>query len=276
MNARAQSILGLGLALVVFVLAAEVIPSLPFVSSAVEATEWLTRSDVTQLVFLVGALAAMLALGRWGSGAYGLKGSPWRDVGRAVVVSTAISLGVVIATMIVMSVLGPRGAGMGMPRVGSFAKAVVSVWVLASTAEEMLFRGLLLGSLSPLSQRAWTVGRCRISLPVAIAAVLFGLVHLGLMQVMAAPMVVLIVVMAAVAGLVAGYYREKTGSLVPAVAAHMTFNVVTGGIIMILSRVMTAQPLGSAMLPRAVGRSLPLLPRCQAPEGRASAVEHGT
>lgn len=133
---------------------------------------------------------------------------------------------------------------MGMPGVDSFVKVVVSVWLLASTAEEMLFRGLLLGALSPLSRRAWSVGRCRTSLPVVIAAVLFGLVHLGLLRVMAAPMVVLIVVMATVAGLVAGYYREKTGSLVPAVAAHFTFNVVSGGVVMILSRVMTAQPLG--------------------------------
>ncbi len=244
MNTRAQSVLGLILVAVIFVLAAEVIPSLPFVSSAIEATEWLTRSDITQLVFLVGSLVAMLALGRRNPGAYGLKGSPWRDVGRAVGVSAAISLGVVVATMIVMSVLGPRGAGMGMSGLGSFVKVVVSVWLLASTSEEMLFRGLLLGSLSPLSDRAWTVGRCRISLPVAIAAVLFGLVHIGLMRVMAAPMVVLVVVMATVAGLVAGYYREKTGSLVPAVAAHMTFNVVSGGIMMILSRAMAAQPPG--------------------------------
>ncbi|MCK4680823.1 hypothetical protein KAT82_06830, partial [bacterium] len=64
MNTRAQSVLGLILVAVIFVLAAEVIPSLPFVSSAIEATEWLTRSDITQLVFLVGSLVAMLALGR--------------------------------------------------------------------------------------------------------------------------------------------------------------------------------------------------------------------
>jgi membrane protease YdiL (CAAX protease family) len=244
MNACALSVLGIVLALAVFALAAEVIPSLPFVSSAVEATEWLTRNDITQLVFLVGSLVAMLALGRRNPGAYGLKSSPWRDVGRAVGVSAVISLGVVVATMIMMSVLGPRGAGMGMPGGGSFVKVVVSVWLLASTSEEMLFRGLLLGSLSPLSERAWTVGRCRISLPVAIAAVLFGLVHLGLMRVMAAPMVVLIVVMTTVAGLVAGYYREKTGSLVPAVAAHMTFNVVSAGIPMVIMRVMMAQQPG--------------------------------
>ena len=244
MNTRAQSVLGLALAAVVFVLAAEVIPSLPPVSSAVEASEWLTRSDIIQLVFLVGSLAAILALGRWNSGAYGLKGSPWRDVRRAVGVSAAISLGVIVATMIVMSVLGSRGAGTDMPGGGSFVKIVVSVWLLASTSEEMLFRGLLLGSLSALSDRAWTVRRCRISLPVAIAAVLFGLVHLGLLRMIAAPMVILIVVSATVAGLVAGYYREKTGSLVPAVAAHFTFNVVSGGVVMILSRVMTAQPPG--------------------------------
>jgi len=68
--------------------------------------------------------------------------------------------------MIVMSVLGLRGAGMGMPGRDSFAKIFVSLWLLAST------------------------------------------------------------------------------SMAPAVAVHMTFNVVSGGIAMILTRVMMARQLG--------------------------------
>lgn len=43
---------------------------------------------------------------------------------------------------------------------------------------------------------------------------------------------------AAVLGLIAGYYREKSGSLIPAIGAHMTFNivgVVVGSVVTVLA-----------------------------------------
>jgi membrane protease YdiL (CAAX protease family) len=41
-------------------------------------------------------------------------------------------------------------------------------------------------------------------------------------------MVVLIVISATALGFIAGYFRERTNSLMPAIAVHMTFNIVTG------------------------------------------------
>jgi membrane protease YdiL (CAAX protease family) len=65
-----------------------------------------------------------------------------------------------------------------------------------------------------------------ISLPVALCAVCFGLGHLCLYGRVPDMLLISILVSTTVAGLVAGYYREQTGSLLPAIAAHMTFNIV--------------------------------------------------
>jgi membrane protease YdiL (CAAX protease family) len=244
MTTRVKLAVGVLLAAGVFVLASRVVPALPPVRAFIEARDWLTRTDVTQLVFLVGSAAAMLALGRDDPAAYGLLRARWKDTGRAVAVSAVTSLGVLVLTMIVVSAFGPpQGEHVGM-NLGPFAKVVVSVWLLASVAEEMLFRGLLLGALSSLRERGWRLARWRISLPVTVAAVAFGLIHLGLLRVVGSPMAYLIVVMATLVGLIAGHYREKTGSIVPAIAVHMTFNVVAGGIPMLLMWVMSTRGLG--------------------------------
>ena len=39
-------------------------------------------------------------------------------------------------------------------------------------------------------------------------------------------MLIAILVSTTVLGFIAGYYREKTGSLLPAISAHTTFNIV--------------------------------------------------
>ncbi len=241
MTDRVNLAVGVVVAAGVFVLASQVVPALPPVRAFVQARDWLNGNDVTQLVFLVGSAAAMLTLGRADPAAYGLLGARWKDTGRAVAVSAAASLGVLVLMMIVVSAFGPpQGEGMNL---GPFAKVVVSVWLLASVAEEMLFRGLLLGALSPLRERGWRLASWRISLPVTVAAVAFGLIHFGLLRVIGSPMVYLVVVSATLVGLIAGHYREKTGSMVPAIAVHMTFNVVAGGIPMLLMWVMSTRGL---------------------------------
>ena len=59
----------------------------------------------------------------------------------------------------------------------------------------------------------------RISLPVIACAVMFGLGHLCLLGMMP-PLVVANIVLATTAcGFVAGYFRETTGSLIPAIVS---------------------------------------------------------
>jgi len=72
-------------------------------------------------------------------------------------------------------------------------------------------------------------------MPVIIAALLFGLVHLGLLTMkVEAKYVLVIVAGAVVVGLVAGFFREKTGSLWPAVAVHALFNITGSGMASLL------------------------------------------
>ena len=105
-------------------------------------------------------------------------------------------------------------------------QVIVFVWIYAPICEEVLFRGLLQTFLSPLAHRGFIVGQRRISIPVIAAAVLFGLMHLSLLQAgMSLLPVIVIVVFGFVLGIFAGYYREQTSSLLPAILVHSLFNI---------------------------------------------------
>jgi len=103
---------------------------------------------------------------------------------------------------------------------------VLTVWIIASTCEEVFYRGLIQGFLEPLKERGFRIFKVRVSLPAAASAVLFGLGHFCLLGMAGLPFVLVIVLSCTATGFVCAYFREKTGSLVPAVAAHMTANIV--------------------------------------------------
>ena len=64
------------------------------------------------------------------------------------------------------------------------------------------------------------------SVPVIVGALFFSLMHLAAVgDTTSTWAVVVFLLLAAILGTMAGYYREKTGSLVPAVVVHMMFNV---------------------------------------------------
>jgi membrane protease YdiL (CAAX protease family) len=108
---------------------------------------------------------------------------------------------------------------------------VALVWIYASVAEEVLTRGLVQSYLRPVADRGVRLGRLRLSLPVLVSASFFGAMHLMLLT-LAVPLagVLLIVAFATAVGLVAAYYRERTGSLLPAMLAHAFANA-TGSVL---------------------------------------------
>ena len=108
----------------------------------------------------------------------------------------------------------------------SFIQVVILIWIFASIAEEVLSRGLVQSYLSPLSTFGFSIFELRISLPILFAALFFGAMHLGLfMAGLDSFSVWVIVVSAFIMGIIAGYYREKTQSLIPAIIIHMLFNI---------------------------------------------------
>lgn len=100
---------------------------------------------------------------------------------------------------------------------------VVFVWVYASISEEVLTRGLLQTLLTGDSQREVPAPH-RLSMPVLVSALFFGSMHIVLVKSMG-PMVIGVILLAVFLGLIAARYRERTGSLLPAIIVHALFNI---------------------------------------------------
>lgn len=138
-------------------------------------------------------------------------------VGFSIVLGSLTSL---VAILLDLSTFNMPVEGMSM------LQKIFYVWILASIAEETLFRGLIQGYLAPLKTIHLKIGRLVLTLPVIVAALLFALLHLMLLTMGVDPVAVLIIVIAGfILGLAAGYYKEATGSLLPAIIIHTCFNI---------------------------------------------------
>ena len=89
----------------------------------------------------------------------------------------------------------------------------------------MFMRGLYQSWLSPLQEYKVRVFRkIHLSAPVLLSALFFGAMH-AILWPRIGRLALIIMLSAAILGIVAGYYREKTKSLVPAILVHALFNV---------------------------------------------------
>jgi len=100
---------------------------------------------------------------------------------------------------------------------------LVFVWVYASICEEVLTRGLLQTLLTRRAEAGAASSRW-LSMPVVVSGLFFGAMHIVLVKFMgfgAIPVILL----ATGLGLLAAHYRERTGSLIPAIIVHALFNI---------------------------------------------------
>ncbi len=114
----------------------------------------------------------------------------------------------------------------------------IFVFIYASIAEEILFRGFLMNILKPFKIKKIYIFKRHISLPVIISAFLFGLAHLILITTGAGVFFLLrIVVFTTILGLIAGYYQEKYDNNAFAIIVHMSGNLlgVVGTLLMNLN-----------------------------------------
>jgi membrane protease YdiL (CAAX protease family) len=131
-----------------------------------------------------------------------------------------------MAILSVLGFMGSRLAGEGELINGLVVlQDILFIWIYASISEEIFTRGLLQSFLSPLTKYGFMlVKRWRISLPVLFSGLFFGAMHIVLLKTMG-PAVIMVMTMSAGLGIVAGYHREKTDSLIPAIIIHGLFNV---------------------------------------------------
>jgi membrane protease YdiL (CAAX protease family) len=114
-------------------------------------------------------------------------------------------------------------------------QTIVFIFIYASIAEELLFRGFLQNIMKPLGVKGVYVLKRKITVSVIISGLVFGLAHVILITTGAGGLFVLrIVVFTTVLGLVAGYYQEKYDNNAYAIIVHMAGNLmaVIGSVLM--------------------------------------------
>jgi membrane protease YdiL (CAAX protease family) len=175
---------------------------------------------IIQICFLVLSILLILAISRGDFSRYGFR------IGKNFQLIRIMLLGLIVGIAgTLIGALAPDDISVE-PEFGSFINLVIGVWILASIAEEVFTRGLIQGFLGPLAGSGFTLRGLRISLPVLISALFFGLMHLGVLSTGAnLSSVLIIVIFAFMLGIIAGYYREKSESLIPAIIIHMCGNV---------------------------------------------------
>ncbi len=199
------------------------------------------RLATTQGLELILALVAIAIFGKRKFAGYGFC-LPKGDHRWMLIAATAPLLGVAAT----IGVLGFGGAGSPVAKSLTFPQIVLFVWIFSSTIEEIFTRGFLQGHLSSLSGRYVRFPFFRIELPVLISALFFAAMHLVLPLTGADAVTSTVTIIFTFSlGLMAAYLRAKTGSLVPAIAAHMLANIggMVGGVLYAVFCMLTGRPL---------------------------------
>lgn len=226
---------GIVMAIVIFLLALWVVPFIGFISAAIESSP-ISYGEVTQITLLIASLILIRVFSKGDFISYG-----FRLVGlKKLIKSALISITAVILFFIVLNII-MMATGIAADKLGdsgiekSTINFLVTIVIIASTCEEIFYRGLIYGYMAPLKKYGFNFIRAYISLPVIVCGLMFGLGHFCLIGQMNKIIVISIVISATLLGLIAGYYREKSGSILPAIVAHMTFNIVAFGLPTIMS-----------------------------------------
>jgi membrane protease YdiL (CAAX protease family) len=199
-------------------------------------TDAIPRIMTTQGLELLLSLLAIAILGKGKFSAYGFcRPKVSRQSNKTEVKWIRISLMAPLLGMVTTPlILGFGGKGNPLVSTLSFLQIVLFVWILSSIIEEVFTRGFLQGHLSVLSGKFLRLLIGHIELPVLISALFFACMHFVLLSVgVDAITMVLTFLFTLSIGLMAGFLRLKTGSLIPAIIVHILANIggMIGGII---------------------------------------------
>jgi len=211
-----ESARDIGVVLSIFVLVLITVSVIAFSMNSLELPIW-ASSLAAQLVF-IGIPLATIKLFRNGRRELGLSLTT-HDLVRV----SLISISVAIAVICIISSIPEDGGGQPELIEDPVLLAILTLLV-APPCEEMFFRGLLQGYM--LSRRYF-------KLSIILPALLFSIMHVIPFQ-SAGPATLSAILAGALAlGLIAGYFRATSGSLLHAVLAHFLFNLV-GYVVMMI------------------------------------------
>ena len=214
-------ILRIIIALLLFLLAGFVLPSLLIVGAGLMDYSS-TPPFIQGILMFIASVLIVLVLSKGNLKYYGFKWNWDFPLKKLVLISIAIG----IFTNFFIDVILKSPATNTPWENWTLIDYVINTWIVASIAEETLTRGLVQSYLSPFKHQGIQLFGYQLSLPVIVGAVFFSLMHLVLLILRVdIYMVFSILLMALILGLMAGYHREKTGSLIPAIVIHTCFNV---------------------------------------------------
>jgi membrane protease YdiL (CAAX protease family) len=219
MRTIGRIIVALILGIVVLIVASAVMMSLPNPPQLLEKYPWLMGFIPHTSMLLISTLILFI-VGKGNLGQYGYKLPVNFKLLQVIILP--LTLGVI--ANIILSFM-PTHESFTLKDY-SFGHIVIFIWIYASICEEIYTRGLIQGYLKPLADRAMTIMKIRLSLPIIIGAAYFSLIHLmAFATTLNLITMIVFLIIAFILGLIAGYQLEKTGSLIPAIIVHMMFNI---------------------------------------------------
>jgi len=185
------------------------------------ANPWMSSAVVSPVVLCLSLLVIFLL----SMGMLPLWGFQLPTLEVMVLLST-IGIIAAIVVVIVSEHISPTPEQMNPPsdRRGRVIFFVIIV-LLASIAEEVLFRGFLQNILDNALLLAIDLGRFSITGGAIVSAIVFGMIHVAPAKQMGSSVPVL-VISAAILGLIAGIFLTMSGSLILPIIVHMEFNLV--------------------------------------------------
>ncbi|PIE77851.1 MAG: hypothetical protein CSA15_11180 [Candidatus Delongbacteria bacterium] len=193
-----------------------------------------TKQSIFKITILIISVISMLILNKGNLKEFGFKKPKpisyfkltWLT---AVVVIPSIIISAVLFLGVMDTLFPQKGLNKIIPE-KNFLTTIVTIWFLSSFSETILTRGLFQSMLKNLKQ----IKFMRLSLPVILTGIFFGLLHTSLFFAgKSIWFTAFIVSFTTSTGVLAAYYREKSDSIIPAFLVHLLANII-GAIPLIL------------------------------------------
>jgi membrane protease YdiL (CAAX protease family) len=223
-----SSLLGFGCLVGVYVPTFLLVSVLIKLGNISKADAQIAAIPIIILISAAIALAAMAFLARRrhsSLAAYGFKSATLRQLVLALVLGLVFALGLKALSRIL-----PLGASADLGDLKQW-QVILFFWIAAPVQEETIFRGLIQCVVQARDPREFRVGVGDFKLPFAVlvSALLFAAVHIATVRLGSSLSEALFVVFGAfVLGILAGWLRWKSGSLLPAILVHLLFNMLAG------------------------------------------------
>jgi membrane protease YdiL (CAAX protease family) len=197
----------------------------PDFGERMEEQPWLSTLIISPVVALT-SLLLIFFISQGNPGSYGLKGIPLGDLLFLSAIGFIIAMILMfIGEIALLSMKVQRSPWLTGDKTREQLVAALLLVIFPSVSEELVFRGVIQSFVD--SQEVISGQPAFIVTPGVIAgAMLFGVVHVTLVSQKHVLEVVITVVIALILGIIAGIFLNSSGSLLPAIVLHASFNLL--------------------------------------------------